>query len=104
MTEAEKCYTYDSSSYSSYTLECDNGCCGRYYDRYCCSSVGLIVGAVIGGLLLVSLVVMGICCFIKMKGRPGRVITSSHTVPVSTAVVYNNTGYQAYPQGLNGKL
>ncbi|KAL3852571.1 hypothetical protein ACJMK2_016192 [Sinanodonta woodiana] len=51
-------------SYTTYQY-CDYGCCYDYTSSPCCTiNIGLIVGAVIGGLVGVALLISGICLII----------------------------------------
>ncbi|KAL3852167.1 hypothetical protein ACJMK2_015842 [Sinanodonta woodiana] len=59
----EQCAYYDGTANAGYTY-CYNGCCGTYYNRYCCMNYWAIVGIVFSGLLalgvLASIVIA--CC------------------------------------------
>lgn len=70
------CYAGEQCSYkyegggSVKQLYCEVSCCGTYYQRYCCTvtSTALYIGAVVGGVVCVILIIgIVICCVYKGK-------------------------------------
>ncbi|XP_052278218.1 cysteine and tyrosine-rich protein 1-like [Dreissena polymorpha] len=88
----ETCSYY---SYGVYTTGyCDGYCCSAYGD-YCCQNWGWIAGAVIGGIIFVS--VLGVVVFmicVKVKAKKQRTVNVA-TVGSSHAQPYplNHQGY-----------
>ncbi|XP_022287043.1 uncharacterized protein LOC111099863 [Crassostrea virginica] len=62
-------YIYEGRGSVKY-MYCDVTCCGYYYNRYCCnvSSTALYIGAVVGGVICVVLIIgIVVCCVYKGK-------------------------------------
>ncbi|XP_021340206.1 uncharacterized protein LOC110441410 [Mizuhopecten yessoensis] len=77
---SELCISGYYSNYRYYTY-CSSGCCGSYYNEYCCSSleVGTIAGIVIGCIFaLVILVVVIICVCAQCKKKKTGVVISNN--------------------------
>ncbi|KAK3101946.1 hypothetical protein FSP39_007546 [Pinctada imbricata] len=77
----QSCYSVYDCLYDSY-IYCATGCCGSYYNRYCCSTdlnaaaiVGIVIGAFIFLALIVSFIVCLCCVCRKNRGASGTVIT-----------------------------
>ena len=85
----EHCYNW----YYSETYYCEWGCCGDDVDRGCCSMAGLIVGCCLAGIAVIAFIVAVICCCIKHKGKPGRVIGTS-TVTTTTTTTTQRKYYR----------
>ncbi|KAK3612067.1 hypothetical protein CHS0354_021755 [Potamilus streckersoni] len=105
VTAGSYCFKTISASGISYTTYqyCDYGCCYEYTSSPCCYiNVGLIVGAVIGSLIGVALLISGICIIIHCS----KAHTRKSTVVVPQAVTTNTQyvqpmqpmGYQPYYQ------
>ncbi|KAL3852570.1 hypothetical protein ACJMK2_016191 [Sinanodonta woodiana] len=109
-------FCFQTSSLGGISSEyCDYGCCYDYTSSPCCAiNVGLIVGAVIGSLVGVSLLISGICLIIhcsKAHTRrspmiaPQIVTTNTQQMPMQPMqpMVYQPfyqapvTAYPAYP-------
>lgn len=95
----EYCYNW----YYSTKEYCDYGCCGDDWDRGCCSLVGIIVGACLGGLALIAFIIVVICCCVKQKGKSGRVIGTTNTTSVAVVGQQNYTTMQTQPTGYSGQ-
>ncbi|XP_033757265.1 cysteine and tyrosine-rich protein 1-like [Pecten maximus] len=83
------------SVWYKYTVYCEHGCCGTYYDRECCGSlVGLIIGAVIGGICFIGGIIFLIClchhCNKKQKVG-GMVISQNQPQPGGNMAIVNST-------------
>ena len=75
---AERCYNIRKDE----IYYCEWGCCGDGWNKGCCSAAGLIVGLSILGVIIISVIIAVICCFIKHKGKSGRLIGSTTTTTV----------------------
>ncbi|XP_076447989.1 uncharacterized protein LOC143284823 isoform X1 [Babylonia areolata] len=99
----EFCTTYkdyvSSGRYTYDTTYCTHGCCGTYPYEYCCATapwlIGVIVGAVLGGIGLISLIIVAICSCIKRQGSWGQVI--QHTATPIDNPAFSTTTNMAYP-------
>ncbi|KAK7101438.1 uncharacterized protein [Littorina saxatilis] len=93
-------YGYPYRSYTFYKY-CQYGCCSSG----CCTSqfrtsTGVIVGCVIGVIALVALIISGICCCIRRRGRPGQVIVTGQpgfntAAPGVSVIQHSNTNTSA---------
>lgn len=95
---AEYSCTYDCSGYTCITY-CDHGCCGTYDNRYCCSAytgVATIIGAVIGGLIALGVVIAVIVFCVMAIQKKKRSVHPRTVQPVThnTVTVNNNRSYR----------
>ncbi|XP_076448536.1 uncharacterized protein LOC143285186 [Babylonia areolata] len=87
--------------YRYVTKYCTYGCCGTYPYEYCCAKtpttwlIWVIVGAVLGGIGLISLIILAICCCVKRQGSRGQVI--QHTATPIANPAFSTTTNMAYP-------
>ncbi|XP_052801520.1 cysteine and tyrosine-rich protein 1-like [Mya arenaria] len=96
--------SYDTCySYGFYTKRCygDEYCCGTYNDK-CCDpatlSTAALVGIVIGGLLVVSVIVTFICvCAKKNQRAQGTVIRPNPEPSIAMVQMYGQGGAFMYP-------
>ncbi|XP_060551113.1 cysteine and tyrosine-rich protein 1-like isoform X2 [Ruditapes philippinarum] len=98
-------YCYDNGR----TFYCDYGCCGDYGDEYCCGVYSwIIVVAVIGGIGLISFVVIVYCVWKKQNAKKGRVINTTPQTQTTTFIhVPPQTqppAYQQQPPAYNNQL
>ncbi|XP_076447991.1 uncharacterized protein LOC143284824 [Babylonia areolata] len=97
---------YNVFGYTYETTYCPYDCCGTYPYQYCCGTaswlIGAIVGGVLGGIALISLIIVAICCFIKKQSHQGQVVGQAPVThpPYTTNVAYSGTSaqYPMYPQ------
>ncbi|KAL3842859.1 hypothetical protein ACJMK2_020839 [Sinanodonta woodiana] len=93
----EICYYYDTSSGSGNSIYCNNGCCGDYYNQYCCVNVGGIVGGVIGFMIFVGIIITisCLCCACCQSARQSFAGTVFRTNPnpTITTVAVQQPGY-----------
>ncbi|XP_041347354.1 uncharacterized protein LOC121367310 [Gigantopelta aegis] len=81
--DAEVCYRNTYNWNGGSIMNCPMYCCGSENYRYCCNMpVWMIVILVIGIILLISLIITGVCCYVKRRGRPGTVIQTATSAGV----------------------
>ncbi|KAK3587398.1 hypothetical protein CHS0354_028775 [Potamilus streckersoni] len=96
----ENCYYYSGGS--SFYLNCPYGCCGTYYDQYCCVNVGPIVGGVIGFLIFVGIIITIIsclccaCCQSTRQSFAGTVFRTNPNPTTTTVAVQQPVYVQPY--------
>ncbi|KAL3842845.1 hypothetical protein ACJMK2_020826 [Sinanodonta woodiana] len=97
----ETCFYNDRSSVSMKSMYCSRGCCGDYYNQYCCVNVPGIVGGVIGFLFFVVIIITVSClccgcCRSTRQNFAGYVFRTNRNPPM-TAIAVQQPGYVQQP-------
>ncbi|KAK3587399.1 hypothetical protein CHS0354_028776 [Potamilus streckersoni] len=99
----ENCYNYyNYNDASRFYLDCAYGCCGSYYNQYCCVNVGAIVGGVIGSLIFIGIVITIIsclccaCCQSTRQSFAGTVFRTNHNAAMTNVAVQQPGYVQPY--------
>ncbi|KAK3578760.1 hypothetical protein CHS0354_035664 [Potamilus streckersoni] len=95
----EHCAYYDGPSKAEY-MYCYNGCCGTYYNRYCCMSYWAIVGIVFSGVLAICIlaaIVIACCSHKNNKRRSTHPFIVTHRDPNSAVTIITTGQYGVRP-------
>ena len=71
---------YDTS-YSGLYDHCSGGCCDKTTDKFCCYYIGPVLGITVAGAVIISIIVITICCYRRQKGAPGVVLSQENIYP-----------------------
>ncbi|KAL3842862.1 hypothetical protein ACJMK2_020842 [Sinanodonta woodiana] len=98
----ENCFYYGKSSGSlTYYMYCPYGCCGDYYNQYCCVNVGGIVGGVIGFLVFVGIIITISClccaCCQSTRQRFSGTVFRTNPNTTMTNIAVQQPGYVQQP-------
>ncbi|XP_041379759.1 uncharacterized protein LOC121392725 isoform X1 [Gigantopelta aegis] len=70
---------------------CSGGCCGKASHDVCCNDVRteIIVGCVVGGIVVLTFVVIAACCYYARFARPRRIARIRRATIMVPSTVYH---------------